>query len=74
MWWAISIHHPLAEKDKLKLPDLYGENLLLIHRGWSHHVDDLRDDIRQNHGQIHIFLRQLRQRHRSSKIVPFGIN
>ncbi|MDE7351664.1 MAG: LysR family transcriptional regulator [Acetatifactor sp.] len=51
---AVSIHHPLAEKDKLKLPDLYGENLLLMHRGWSHHVDDLRDDIRQNHSQIHI--------------------
>lgn len=51
---AVSIHHPLALKDRLKLSDLYGENLLLMHRGWSHHVDELRDDICQNHSQIHI--------------------
>lgn len=36
---AVSIHHKLAAKDKLKVQDLYGENLLLMHRGWSHYVD-----------------------------------
>ncbi|MCM1107018.1 MAG: LysR family transcriptional regulator [Blautia sp.] len=51
---AVSIHNPLAAKDKLGFQDLYGENLLLMHRGWSRYVDELRDDIRQNHGQIHI--------------------
>lgn len=51
---AVSIHHPLAGKDKLKLQDLYGEDLLLMRRGWSRHVDELRDDILQNHNQIHI--------------------
>lgn len=51
---AVSIHHPLAAKDRLKLSDLYGENLLLMHRGWSQHVDELRDDIWRNHSQIHI--------------------
>lgn len=51
---AVSIHHKLAEKDQLKIQDLYGENLLLMHRGWSHYVDGLRDDIWQNHSQIHI--------------------
>lgn len=30
---AVSIYHPLAAKNKLKLQDLYGENLLLMHRG-----------------------------------------
>lgn len=34
---AVSIHHKLAEKDQLKIQDLYGENLLLMHRGWSHY-------------------------------------
>ena len=51
---AVSVHHPLAAKDKLTLQDLYGENLLLMHRGWSCHVDELRDDIWKNHSQIHI--------------------
>lgn len=51
---AVSVHHPLAEKDSLKISDLYGEDLMLMHRGWSHYVDSLRDDIWQNHSQINI--------------------
>ena len=51
---AVSIHHRLAGKDKLQVSDLYGENLLLMHRGWSHYVDQLRDDLWQHHPQIHI--------------------
>lgn len=51
---AVSIHHRLAEKDKLKIKDLYGENLMLMRRDWSNYVDRLRDDIWQNHSQIRI--------------------
>lgn len=51
---AVSIHHRLAAKDKLKIKDLYGENLMLMRRNWSNYVDRLRDDIWQNHSQIHI--------------------
>ena len=51
---AMSIYHRLAGKDKLKLTDLYGENLLLMHRGWSHYVDRLRDELWQQHPEIHI--------------------
>ena len=51
---AVSIHHRLAAKDKLQIQDLYGENLLLIHRDWSHYVDQLRDDLWRNHPQIQI--------------------
>lgn len=51
---AVSIHHRLADKNKLAVRELYGENLMLMHRDWSHHVDRLRDDILQNHKQIHI--------------------
>ncbi len=51
---AVSIHHRLASKDKLKLSDLYGENLMLMHRGWSHYVDRLRDDLWQHHSEINI--------------------
>lgn len=51
---AVSIHHRLAAKDKLTIRDLYGENLMLMRRDWSNYVDQLRDDIWQNHSQIHI--------------------
>lgn len=42
---AVSIHHRLANKSRLQISDLYGENLMLMHRGWSNYVDRLRDDI-----------------------------
>lgn len=51
---AVSIHHRLASKDRLQPSDLYGENLLLMRRGWSHYVDRLRDDLWQYHPQINI--------------------
>lgn len=51
---AVSIHHPLALKEKLQIHDLYGQNLLLMHRGWSSYVDQLRDDLWKNHSGIHI--------------------
>ena len=51
---AVSIHHPLALKEKLQIHDLYGQNLLLMHRGWSSYVDQLRDDLWKNHSEIQI--------------------
>ena len=51
---AVSNHHRLSSKDRLQIADLFGENLLLMHRGWSHYVDQLRDDLRRHYPQIHI--------------------
>lgn len=51
---AVSIHHPLATKEKLQISDLYGQNLMLMHRGWSSYVDQLRDDLWKNHSEINI--------------------
>ena len=51
---AVSIHHPLARKESLTVQDLYGQNLMLMHRDWSHYVDLMRDDLWKNHPQIHI--------------------
>lgn len=51
---AVSIHHPLALKEKLQIHDLYGQNLMLMHRGWSSYVDQLRDELWKNHSEIHI--------------------
>ncbi len=51
---VVSVHHRLAAKDRLKLEDLYGENLMLMRREWSRYVDELRDDMWQSHSQIHM--------------------
>ena len=51
---AVSIHHRLARKTKITLDDLEGESLMLMHRGWSHYVDELRDNLVQNHPEINI--------------------
>lgn len=51
---AVSVHHRLADKNRLSVRDLYGERLMLMKRNWSHYVDVLRDDIWQNHNRIQI--------------------
>lgn len=51
---AVSINHRLADKDKLTAKDLYGENLMLMRRGWSKYIDELREDLQQNHPRINI--------------------
>lgn len=51
---AMSIYHPLAKKEWLELEDLYDQNLMVIHRGWNEYVDQMRDDITDNHPMIHI--------------------
>lgn len=33
---AVSVHHRLAQKNSLTVQDLYGENLMLMRRDWSH--------------------------------------
>ena len=51
---AMSINHPLAKKDKLTMQDLYGQNLMMIHRGWSRCMDTLRDVIIKEYTGIKI--------------------
>lgn len=51
---AMSIHHPLAGKDRLTFQDLYGENLLLVRRKWSHCMDLVRDEILEDRHSINI--------------------
>lgn len=51
---ALSVHHRLAEKEKLTIQDLYGENFMLIQRGWNCNLDSLRDDLWQNHPEIKV--------------------
>lgn len=51
---AVSLNHRLASKETLTFQDLYGENFLMMHRGWSNYVDELRDVIWKNHPQIRV--------------------
>ena len=51
---AVSIYHPLAEKEILTVKDLYGKNLMMIHPGWCQHMDELRRNLTENHPQIHL--------------------
>ena len=50
----MSIYHPLASKEKLTVEDLYGKDLMMIHRGWCRHMDDQRDDLTEKHPQINL--------------------
>ena len=45
---------PLAQKERLTVQDLYGENFLLIRRGWNQYLDRLRDELWQEHPQIKV--------------------
>jgi len=51
---AVPIRNRLAAKNELTVKDLYGENLMLIKRGWNSHVDALRDELIENHNAITI--------------------
>lgn len=51
---ALSIYHPLAQKKKLEIADLYGQKLMLMTRNWSKYTDQLRDDLWEHHPQIEI--------------------
>ena len=51
---AVPIRHRLANKEILKIEDLFGENLMMIQRDWNSFVDLLRDGIGENYPQITI--------------------
>ena len=51
---AVPRKHRLAKKDRLTWADLDGENLMIIKRGDSPVLNDMRDDILKNHTEIKI--------------------
>lgn len=51
---AVPRKHRLAAKKELCFADLYGENLIVVERGDTVYIDALRDEIEQNHPEIHI--------------------
>lgn len=51
---AVPFHHSLYKKNILSLEDLYGQNLMMIHRNWNKYIDELRDNLEKNYPQISI--------------------
>lgn len=51
---GIPITHKLSTKEKLEIEDLFGENIMLIHRGWSKDMDKLRNKIEKDYQKINI--------------------
>ena len=51
---AVPRGHQLAAKPVIEIEDLYGETLMMVCRGDSGVNDFLRNDLEQNHPQIHI--------------------
>ena len=51
---AMSVYRPLAAKDRLTVEDLHGENVLMIRRSWNRYLDQMRDELWQDHPQIRI--------------------
>lgn len=51
---TVPINHPLAGRKHITLTDLYGETILMVERGDTSYIDNLRDEIEENHPQIHI--------------------
>lgn len=49
---TMPLSHPLSGKDTLEITDLYGETLMIIKRGFNRFMDDLRDDLWENHSEI----------------------
>lgn len=51
---AAAVNHPLAQKERLTVEDLYGQNLMLITRGQMGEADMLRDWLAVKHPQVNI--------------------
>ena len=44
---AMSIYHPLAEKERLTVKDLFGQSLMIVARGRNSAIDRMRTDLEQ---------------------------
>ena len=51
---AMSKKHPLAKKEILRWEDLAEQSLLLVKRGESYVLDEMRDEIHRVHTSIHV--------------------
>lgn len=50
----LSVHHPLAKKERLSIEDLEGQNLFILREGLHENFDRLRHDLEKKHPLIHL--------------------
>lgn len=51
---AVSIYNELSNKNNLEISDLYDKNFMLIKHGWNVCTNKMRNDIIENHPEIHV--------------------
>lgn len=51
---AISINNPLSSKDKITFDDLKGHKIIMVERGDTSYIDDIRDMIEREYPEIEI--------------------
>lgn len=51
---AISINNPLSSKEKITFEDLKGHKIIMVERGDTSYIDDIRDMIEQEYPEIEI--------------------
>lgn len=51
---AVSIYHPLANKEYLEITDLYDQTLMIPKTGWNEYIDVLKQDIQVQHPSVHM--------------------
>ena len=51
---AVSLQHPLAEKDRLTIQDLRGQTMICFRQGYNAFIDQFRNDMRSLYPEIHI--------------------
>jgi DNA-binding transcriptional LysR family regulator len=51
---AVSLDHPLSDRERLSMQDLYGQTVMLIRPGAFREVDELREELQTHHPEIDI--------------------
>lgn len=51
---AVSINNPFSSKEKLTFEDLKGHKIIMVERGDTSHIDNIRDMIEQDYPEIEI--------------------
>ena len=51
---AVSLQHPLAEKDRLTIQGLRGQTMICFRQGYNAFIDQFRNDMRSLYPEIHL--------------------
>ena len=51
---GVPLRHPLARADLIRIEDLHGERLMVVHKGLSHYIDAVREELTLHHPEVTI--------------------